>query len=132
MPDKAEKARKLNVLLIEDDSDDALMLEETIATVDKDLKIKLEWVESLEDGMDRLSSGSYDMIFLDLSLPGTYGIDTFLSLHSRFPNIPIVILTGFTHDSFADEARREGAHDYLVKGDVTGESLTRVIREAVG
>lgn len=125
-----QKSKKIQVLLIEDDSDDALMLEETLAEVDKEFKVKLDWVESLEEGLDRIGSGAYDMVFLDLSLPGTHGIDTFLSLHDRFPQVPVVILTGFTHDSFADEARQKGAHDYLVKGDVDGETLTRLFREA--
>ncbi|HTL70838.1 MAG TPA: response regulator [Candidatus Eisenbacteria bacterium] len=129
-PSKSETS-ELRALLIEDDSDDALMFEETLAGVDKSLKVKMEWVDGLEDGLERLAANSYDIVFLDLSLPGTQGIDTFLTLRDQFPSTPIVILTGFTHDSFADEARTQGAHEYLVKGDIDGALLTRVIRSAV-
>ncbi|GEM_PF-2898174 len=119
--------RNVKLLLIEDDQDDALLFEETLSSVDDSLKVKMEWVDSLEEGLERIVGGGYDVIFLDLSLPGTHGIDTFLTLHNQYPILPIVILTGFTHDSFADEARRQGAHDYLVKGDIDGDALTRVL-----
>jgi two-component system, cell cycle response regulator len=125
------KPQTVKILVIEDDQDDALLFEEALAEVDKSFKPKMEWVESLEDGVDRISSSAYDLVFLDLSLPGTHGIDTFLSLRDQFPNLPIVILTGFTHDSFADEARRQGAREYLVKGELDGEVLTRVIQSVL-
>jgi two-component system, sensor histidine kinase len=120
----------LNILLIEDDQDDAVLFEETLSEIEDDIQPKLSAVESLEDGIEHLSSTDTHLVFLDLSLPGTTGLDTFITLHNQFPNIPIVILTGFIHDSLADEARKMGAHDYLVKGDITGESLTQVIRQA--
>jgi DNA-binding NarL/FixJ family response regulator len=122
--------RTVNILLIEDDQDDAVLFEETLSEVEDDLKPKLSSVESLEDGIEHLSSTDTHLVFLDLSLPGTTGLDTYVTLHNQFPNIPIVILTGFIHDSLADEARKMGAQDYLVKGDITGESLSNVIRFA--
>lgn len=125
------KTRPVKILLIEDDQDDALMLEETLAGVDKAYDVKMQWVDSLEEGIDRINGGDFDLIFLDLSLPGTTGIDTFLTLRDQYPTMPIVILTGFTHDSFADEARQQGAHDYLVKGDIDGDTITRVIRSVL-
>jgi CheY-like chemotaxis protein len=122
--------KTVNILLIEDDQDDAVLFEETLSEVEDDLKPKLSSVESLEDGIEHLTSNDTHLVFLDLSLPGTTGLDTFITLHNQFPNIPIVILTGFIHDSLADEARKMGAQDYLVKGDITGESLSGVIRFA--
>jgi CheY-like chemotaxis protein len=129
--DSQSQSTVVRALLIEDDSDDALVFEETLNGVDPSLKVKMEWVDGLEDGLERLAAGSYDIVFLDLSLPGTQGIDTFLTLRDQYPSTPIVILTGFTHDSFADEARSQGAHEYLVKGDIDGPMLTRVIKSAV-
>ena len=120
----------VNILLIEDDQDDAILFEETLSEVEDDLKPKLSSVESLEDGIEHLTTTDTHLVFLDLSLPGTTGLETYTTLHNQFPNIPIVILTGFIHDSMADEARKMGAQDYLVKGDITGESLSNVIRFA--
>jgi DNA-binding NtrC family response regulator len=128
--DSRKSVKSINILLIEDDNDDAILFEETLSEVDSDLKPKLSTVESLEDGIEHLSSSDVQLVFLDLSLPGTTGLDTFVALHDQFPNVPIVILTGFIHDSLADEARKMGAQDYLVKGDITGESLSQVIRSA--
>jgi two-component system, cell cycle sensor histidine kinase and response regulator CckA len=123
--------QSVKILLIEDDQDDAILFEETVSEVDDDLKVDMHTVDNLEDGIEYLSSDLPDIVFLDLSLPGTQGLDTFLTLHNQFPTLQIVILTGFIHDSLADEARKLGALDYLVKGEINGDSLSKVIRLAL-
>ena len=67
---------------------------------------------------------------LDLSLPDADGIDTLLRVHTHAPSVPIVVLTGLDDEALAVRAVREGAQDYLVKGQVTSQLLVRAMRYA--
>jgi two-component system, cell cycle response regulator len=68
---------------------------------------------------------------LDLSLPDSQGLDTFLRLHTQAPNVPVVILAGVKDEALGRIAVREGAQDYVVKGQVSGRQLARTISYAV-
>ena len=67
---------------------------------------------------------------LDLSLPDAEGLETLERTHAHSPNLPIVVLTGLDDEALAVRAVREGAQDYLVKGQVTGQVLVRAMRYA--
>ena len=71
------------------------------------------------------------MVLLDLSLPDSYGLETFTRLHAHAPNTPIVVLTGLDDDALTVQVVREGAQDYLVKGQVSGDLLVRAMRYAI-
>jgi signal transduction histidine kinase len=72
-----------------------------------------------------------DVVLLDLTLPDSRGMDTFTSMHEQVTNTPIIILTGTDDQELAARAVREGAQDYLVKGQVDGNLLWRSIRYAI-
>ena len=67
---------------------------------------------------------------LDLSLPDADGLETLVRTHAQAPSVPIVVLTGLDDEGLAIRAVREGAQDYLVKGQVTGQLLVRAMRYA--
>jgi serine phosphatase RsbU (regulator of sigma subunit) len=120
----------LRVLLIEDDPDDVLLLRETLADVQPG---GFAWtnIETLAEGIERVAEGSFHIALLDLNLPDSHGLETFLNLRAAAPHLPIVILTGMDDESVGLEAVQRGAQDYLVKGDVDGPVLMRSIRFAV-
>jgi two-component system, cell cycle sensor histidine kinase and response regulator CckA len=70
-------------------------------------------------------------VLLDLSLPDSQGLDTFLELHRQAPGLPIIVLTGLDDETLAMRAMHEGAQDYLPKGQVDGNLLGRSIRYAI-
>jgi two-component system, cell cycle response regulator len=123
--------KRLNVLLVEDDPDDVLLIQETLAEVDSILKVNIHAEETLEAGIDRLMKGDIDVVLLDLSLPDSQGLDTFMRIHAQANAVPIIILTGLNDENFALEAVRQGAQDYLVKGNVNAKMLARVIRYGI-
>jgi PAS domain S-box-containing protein len=78
-----------------------------------------------------LTPPPFDIILLDLSLPDSQGIDSFLKLRDRSANIPIVVLTGLNDETLALLAMQQGAQDYLIKGQVDRNLLLRSIRYAI-
>ena len=70
-------------------------------------------------------------MLLDLSLPDSEGMNTFLRARAEALHAPIVVLTGVADEEVAARAVREGAQDYLVKAEVDGPLLYQSIRYAV-
>ncbi|MEM9771046.1 MAG: EAL domain-containing protein [Cyanobacteria bacterium P01_D01_bin.73] len=73
----------------------------------------------------------FDVVLLDLSLPDSQGLATVSRLSEAIPSVPIVVLTNFKDDELALDAIRCGAQDYLVKGKLHPEVLSRAIRYAI-
>jgi len=125
MPDKPIK-----VLLVEDNPGDARLLEEDLREVPGQ-EFELTHVERLEEASERLREEEYDVVLLDLSLPDSSGLDTVKRTFNEAPTMPIVVLTGLDDESLGLSAVREGAQDYLVKGQTQGRLLVRAIHYAL-
>lgn len=118
------------VLLIEDSPADARLIEELLKDAPRE-EIELHVATTLSEGEAILEQGRPDVVLLDLFLPDSRGLDTCRSIHRRFPGLPVVVLTGFAQEGTGLEALRQGAQDYLVKNDLDGASLHRVLRHAM-
>jgi len=79
-----------------------------------------------EEALDRLKSQEYDLMFLDLNLPGMSGADLLTAVYKQFPHLPVLILTGHADLGSAIQAIRLGARDYLMKPVEPVDILTRV------
>ena len=88
-------------------------------------------VGTLSAGLEFLGEKRVDVVLLDLSLPDSQGLDTFVRAHAQVPGVPIVVLTGLADETVAALSLREGAQDYLVKGQVDGNLLVRSMRYAI-
>lgn len=130
MPRDESLAATPHVLLIEDDRDYAYILRRMLSERG-DEALPLEHVESLEAGISRIDEGGIDVVLLDLDLPDSFGIDTFHTIHHCAPEIPVVVLSGLDDPTITVNAVRQGAQDYLVKGDFGGQLLVRAIRYAI-
>ncbi|HEY9696079.1 MAG TPA: response regulator [Trichocoleus sp.] len=120
----------IKVLLIEDNPGDARLLQELLAEVTL-IQFQLHHVDRLRQGINLLKTESFDVILLDLSLPDSQELATFIALHQQVPGIPIVVITGLNDETLALRAVHEGAQDYLLKGQLTSDLLTRAIRYAI-
>ncbi len=117
-------------MLIEDDPGDADLIEEILSEV-KGVSIDLEFADRLQIGLDRLAKGGIDVVLLDLSLPDSHGFDTFIKAHAHASQTPIIVMTGLDDETVAVRSVREGAQDYLVKGELDSNLLVRSIRYAI-
>ncbi len=119
----------IHVLLVEDNPIDVRLVEAQLNR--SGIDFALEQAKTLGEAMQRLNFRPADVILLDLSLPDSSELETFANLHSKWADIPVVILTGREDAELAIRAVREGAQDYLHKGKFDSESLTRSIRYAI-
>ena len=78
-----------------------------------------------------LSDRGFDVILTDLNLPDSFGMQTFQSLLTKAPDIPLVVLTGNADDKLGIEAVQHGAQDYLTKGNVDSHKVIHSIRYAI-
>lgn len=124
------EAEGIKILYIDDNPDDVDLIRGLLGLSEKS-EFDLESVERLSDGLARLERGGIDLILLDLSLPDSQGFETFSVLKERSKAVPILVMTGLNDDELAVRAVKGGAQDYLVKGLLNANSLTRVIRYAV-
>ncbi len=130
----------LNILLIEDNPGDIRLLQEILREVTTTrcqitpvmtLAAAIEQLSAQERNTTKIESSHFDVILLDLSLPDSQGIASFLDLHDRYPQIPIIILTGLDDQNLAISAMQQGAQDYTIKGQVDSNLLLRSIRYAI-
>jgi len=122
--------KPIHILLVEDNPDDATLLQITLNEGPRG-QFELVHVERLEAALKRLKEQTFDLVLLDLSLPDSRGLETFRRLHSQSPGIPVVALTGLDDETVAITAAKEGAQDYLVKGQFNRGLLVRAMRYAI-
>jgi PAS domain S-box-containing protein len=123
-------SHQIHALLIEDDPDDILLLKESLTETEKG-EIKLGLADRLSRGLIELRMQDYDVILLDLNLPDSRGLETLNSIVKIFPKIPVVVLSGLADDVTTFEAVRRGAQDYIVKGEINGPMLLRILHYAI-
>jgi len=120
----------VNILLIEDNPADAVLIREMLIEVSNP-SFKLHSTQRLDEGLNYLENEGADVLLLDLNLPDSQGLDTFLKAKGRIPQIPIVILSGFDDEDIAIRAVKGEAQDYLIKGKVDSSLLARSIAYAI-
>ena len=120
----------IRILLVEDNSDDALLLRRTLDEGPRG-QFELVHAERLDAALKALHGQIFDVALLDLHLPDSGGVETFLQFHRHAPAIPVVMLTGLDDETAALTVAKEGAQDYLVKGQFNRSLLVRAIRYAI-
>ena len=120
----------IKVLLIEDNDVDAQLTQDLLSEWSTE-EFQVARATTLAEGLSLLSRERFDAMLLDLSLPDAFGLPTVREVHASSPTIPIVVLSGVSDPSLALQAVRQGAQDYLVKGQGHSELLARAIRYAI-
>ena len=120
----------IRVLLVEDSQSDAELFQIYLKQV-RSADYRIEVAETVADGVAVLKSSPVDIVLADLNLPDSFGIDTCRKLHEAAPSVPIIVLTGLAAEEKALEAMQVGAQDYLVKGEIDRNVLSRAIRYSI-
>lgn len=120
----------IRVLLIEDSRDYTRLVKNLLDRV-RDTRFALTCADRLETGLKRLREEPPDAILLDLMLPDAQGGETFLRTHARAPHVPTVVLTSLEEKHLGVQLVKQGAADYLLKKEVTGELIARAVLYAI-
>ncbi len=112
-------SERLSVLLVESSpADAALVIEELDGASLRDFEIL--WVRSLEAASAQLEEEEFDVVLLELGLPGSDGLTTMLAAHAIAPDTPIVVLAGGEQPDLGTRVLRANAQEVLHKGQVDG------------
>jgi signal transduction histidine kinase len=122
--------RTINVLLIEDNEDHIEFLRKMLAAATVG-EYELHTAGDAARGIDRLKDGGIQLILLDLTLPDSDGLETFIRVMEAAPDIPLIVLSGINDVALAIETVQLGAQDYLVKGHVDNHLLVRSMQYAI-
>jgi putative two-component system response regulator len=120
----------LKVLVVEDNPADVDLIRETLSST-RPAAFEIESVSRLSEALSRLTKSGIDLVLLDLGLPDSQGLGTLHKLREAASDIPTIVLTGSNDEDMAVAAVREGAQDYLVKGQIVGNALVRAARYAI-
>lgn len=112
----------MRVLLIEDDP----MIGDAIQGALKDASYAADWVKNGQTALNTLACQNYDLILLDLGLPGKDGLDVLKSIRGNENPVPVLIITA--RDGLDDRIRGldSGADDYVLKPFEMAELLARM------
>jgi PAS domain S-box-containing protein len=117
----------LTILIVEDNPSDLFLLEHMIKSSGLSVH-QLYSAACIRDAYALLIAVEIDVVLLDLTLPDSFGLHTFIHLKPVVQRIPVIILTGLSDTNVALEAIKEGAQDYLVKGELTEGLLAKAIQ----
>jgi serine phosphatase RsbU (regulator of sigma subunit) len=126
-PARTSLAGRIRVLLIEDDEGDALLVDELL--LDAGAPFSMSRARSISEARAVLTDEL--CVLLDLELPDSRGLQGVRILQEFRPDLAVVVLTGISDEHLGEQAVAAGAQDYLVKGQVDGYLLQRVVRYAI-
>ncbi|MFT7776833.1 response regulator [Roseateles sp.] len=79
------------------------------------------------DALEMARGGEVDVLLLDISMPDQSGVDALAAIKARFPELPVLILSGFPEAHYATTLLRQGASGYLNK-ECDPEEIANAIR----
>lgn len=128
----ADDDRQLRALVIEDDPDAADFVRIALSRF---ARMEVEVATDADEALAALRAGSFDAIVSDIELPGRSGLDILPQMRELAPGVPVIILTAHGVVTYAVEALRRDADEFLVKPVAPDELARRtaeLAREALG
>lgn len=101
----------LRILLVDDEEEFASTLAERLNLRGFSASVALDG----ESGLERIGAEHFDLVLLDMMLPGIHGIEVLRRIRARAPELPVVLLTGQTGAKEGIEGMKQGAKGYLTK-----------------
>jgi signal transduction histidine kinase len=122
--------KALRVLLVEDNAGDARLLREMFSKEEAG-SFTLTHLTRMSEAEKHLARGGVDIVLLDMGLPDGHGLETLRRARAAAPDVVMIVLTGLEDEALAAESIKEGAQDYLIKGQIENRALPRALRHAM-
>lgn len=124
-------ARQYTILIIDDSTEDCETYRRYLSK-EAIFNYKIVAAESGEKGLEQLAIIHPDLVLLDYLLPDFDGLELIAELKTQgIPMPPTIMLTGQGNEVIAVEAMKSGVQDYLIKGQLTPESLTSSVKNVL-
>ncbi len=108
---KGDYMDEFKVLIVDDEDD----FRETIVKRLKSRKIVAEGAEDGKKALELINDNVFDVIVLDVKMPGMDGIETLRRIKAKNPQIEVIMLTGHASVDFGIKGMQLGAFDYVMK-----------------
>ncbi|CAG0961957.1 DNA-binding response regulator MtrA [Anaerolineales bacterium] len=95
--------------------DDEAVLRQTLVRILQQAGFQVTSAENGEQGLSFIQTTDFDLVFMDLRMPGMAGLEVLKIIHNSHPDLPVVLFTAQPDLASAVEALRSGATDYLLK-----------------
>ncbi|MEF2232248.1 MAG: response regulator [Pseudodesulfovibrio sp.] len=115
--------KKIRLLLVDDEADVLNAYARRFARRNAEIEVAQSGVEALE----KVQSGHFDVVVLDVMMPGMNGIEALRRIKALRPELPVIILTGHANSQALIEGMESGAFDYLLKPVGTDELYFKVL-----
>lgn len=121
----------IRVLLVDDDEEDHFIIRRLFAAMTS-IKWELEWVATSDEGIEAINERRHDVYLLDYRLDARTGLDVLQKVDARERDEPFILLTGVGDRGLERESLSLAAADFLVKRQLTSDSLSRALYYALG
>ncbi|MFV8443112.1 response regulator [Flavobacterium sp. LB2P44] len=119
----------LKILIIDDDKIDSITISRSISQ--SGIIAEVDSVFSAEEGIEKIKTLYYDLIFLDYMMPDTDGISFLKKIRESGIETPIIFVTSQGDEKIASQAILSGASDYIPKTLLTPDGVSQSIRNAI-
>ncbi|PKF74807.1 sigma-54-dependent transcriptional regulator [Chryseobacterium sp. PMSZPI] len=102
-----------NILII----DDEIKLLKLLGMILSQENFNVKEASTARSAMTMLEQYDFDVVLSDVRLPDAFGVELVKSIKTKYPNLEIILMTAFGNITDAVQAMKNGAYDYLVKGD---------------
>jgi two-component system sensor histidine kinase UhpB len=122
-------SHQAKIILVEDDPMFSQMIHFQLTSVSTDFSSSLiQLVSSFSEFDEILGFFLPDVILLDLNLPDSSGLDTYMKVKNKCPYSAVIILSGSDDEELSAKIVQNGAQDYILKSDVNGRLLSKSIQ----
>jgi len=126
---KSLENESISILMIEDSRNEARIMYRLLNDTEHEFSISL--VSRLDDAFTELTQRKKDVIILDLGLPDSNGPESVKILRQRYPNLPIVVISGHNDTATVQQTLEYGAQEFVSKNECSGSLIRQAIMGAI-
>ena len=114
--------KPVKVLLVDDEVDFLDLMEKRLAKRNIDIVVRNTGME----GLEALKESSFDVLVLDVKMPGMNGIETLRLIREAGIDVEVIMLTGHADLKYVEQSHTLGIFDYLIKPVAIGELMEKI------
>lgn len=129
--EKSSLQNTIRVLLVDDDEEDYIILKHLFSSM-REMTPRLDWVSSSDEAIAVIEKAEHDAYLIDYRIDARTGLDVLQAVNAHERVEPFMLLTGVGDKGIERESLQLAASDYLIKKNLTSESLARALYYALG